>query len=503
MSSPWSIPVSKTMIDALICLSPAFSDIIFSVMEMWEANAHGLAIMLALFSGVWPYTKLLFTLFLWFAPPRWVSSKRRGSMLQWLDILGKWSIIDVFVLLMTLVSFRISVTSPDLAFLPDGLYSINMMVVPLWGLYANMLAQLVSQVSSHIINHYHRKSLSAATKTQQIDLQLDPPSNDGNTPEKLGLNTFKLDYEASSRRTSVRKSVRWMLMGAFILFTILVVCGCSLPSFSVEIFGLVGLAVESGNKFEEAKTYYSVFDLANMIMDQGRYLNTASDLGGLGTLASLLVITVFIVPLAQAASLLVEWFAPMTANQRLKNEAVNEILSSWQYMDVYVLAIVITAWQIGDVSEFLLNAYCGSLGETFTSLSYFGILDNEDAQCFRVDATVETASWVLVAASLMLCVLNHFIRAASRQKKQDDNIPAKRRRHTDILLQSNLAQSSQGTEWATTSGSEDYEEEVAKSVTDGTSICISPISPKFTDYYYFATVEKSADDKSACVEIQV
>jgi hypothetical protein len=32
------------------------------------------------------------------------------------------------------------VTSPDLAFLPEGLYSINMMVVPLWGLYANMLA---------------------------------------------------------------------------------------------------------------------------------------------------------------------------------------------------------------------------------------------------------------------------------------------------------------------------------------------------------------------------
>ena len=278
-------------------------------MEMWEANAHGLAIMLALFSGVWPYTKLLFTLFLWFAPPKWVSSKRRGSMLQWLDILGKWSIIDVFVLLMTLVSFRISVTSPALAFLPDGLYSINMMVVPLWGLYANMLAQLVSQVSSHIINHYHRTSLTAATKTQQIDLLLDPPSNDGNTPEKLGLHTFKLDYEASSRRTSVRRSVRWMLMGAFILFTILVICGCSLPSFSVEIFGLVGLAVETGNKFEEAKTYYSVFDLANMIMDQGRYLNTASDLGGLGTLASLLVITVFIVPLAQAASLLAEWFS--------------------------------------------------------------------------------------------------------------------------------------------------------------------------------------------------
>ncbi len=139
-------------------------------------------------------------------------------------------------------------------------------------------------MSCHFVIHYHRRSVLAAAKTQQIDSKLDPPSNDGSTPEKLGLHTFELDYEASSNRTSVRRSVPWMLMGAFILFTVLVICGCSLPSFSVEIFGLVGLAVESGNKFEEAKTYYSVFDLANLIMDQGRYLNTASDLGGLGSL---------------------------------------------------------------------------------------------------------------------------------------------------------------------------------------------------------------------------
>ena len=137
-----------------------------SMLEMWEAKAYGLAITLALVSGVWPYSKLLTTLFLWFSPPRWVSSKRRGSVLQWLDIFGKWSTIDVFMLFMTLASFQIGVNSPSLGFLPQGLYSINLLVVPLWGLYANMLAQLVSQVSSHFANHYHRKSVSAAAESQ-------------------------------------------------------------------------------------------------------------------------------------------------------------------------------------------------------------------------------------------------------------------------------------------------------------------------------------------------
>jgi hypothetical protein len=342
-----------------------------------------------------------------------------------------------------------------------------------------MLAQLVSQVSSHFIIHYHRKSLLAATKTQEIELQSNSTSNDGDVPEKLGSHSFILDYEASDKFATARAGVDSTLMGAFLLLGVFIICGCSLPSFSIEIFGLVGLAIESGNQGDEAKVFYSAFHLANTMMDQGRYLNTASDLGGLGTLASLLVITVFIVPLAQATSLLAEWFAPMTAKQRLRNKAANEILSSWQYMDVYVLSIVITAWQIGDVSDFLLNAYCDPLRETFTSLSYFGILDNEDAQCFRVDATVESASWILVAAIIVLGISNHFIRSAARQKQQDDDTPDRMRFHADLLQQSKLTPPSRSaTGGSEDQGVEDEEDEI---------IVVSPISPRFTDFYFFAT----------------
>ena len=242
--------------------------------------------------------------------------------------------VDVFVLLMTLASFRLSVESPDhLNFLPEGLYSINVLVVPLWGLYANMLAQFVSQISSHVIIHYHRKTAMAAAHSQEVDWDL-APSNSDNTPEKLRSHDFKhdfkLDYEASSKRAIVRKSVHWILSAALMSLMILVVCGCVLPSFGIEVLGIVGLAVESGNEFEEAKVFYSVFDLASMIMDQARFLNTASDLVGLGTLASLLVITVFLVPLAQAASLFAQWYAPMTKKQRMRNTVLNEMLAAWQ-----------------------------------------------------------------------------------------------------------------------------------------------------------------------------
>jgi hypothetical protein len=414
--------------------------------------------------------------------------------------------IDVFVLLMTLASFRLSIASPDhLNFLPDDLYSINMLVVPLWGLYANMLAQLVSQVLSHVIIHYHRKDTMAAVHLQEEldksdimavgNLQEEPdqpvhsdlaPPNLDDTPEKLRDHHFKLDYEASNKYVIVRKSVHWVLAAALLLLTILVVCGCALPSFGIEMLGIVGLAVESGNEFEEAKVFYSVFGLANMITDQARYLSTVSDYVGLGTLASLLVITVFLVPLAQTALLLAQWFAPMTKRQRMRSTILNEILGAWQYMEVYVLSIIIAAWQLGGVSEYMINVYCDPFKSTFTSLSYYGILKESDAQCFRVDASVESASWILVASSLTLFILNHFIVGASSQKALDDDTPVEQR------LQSKQDTVTIGmTIPMTVSESVSNNEEDCS--TKSGKVCILPVKPRFTDYYFVATTCKTEE----------
>ena len=464
-----------------------------STIEMWEAGAKALAILIVLFSGVWPYTKQLISLVMWVVPPKRLSSGKRGKILHWLDVLGKWSMVDVFVLLTTLASFRISVESPDhLAFLPEGLYSIQMLVRPLWGLYANMLAQLVSQISSHIIIHYHRKTIRAAIRSQEIEWNLSSSASENTQPETLRKHNFKLDYEASSKRAVARKWVDWVLLVTLISFLIIVVCGCSLPSFGIEVLGLLGLAVESGNEFQEAKVYYSVFGLVKMIMDEAAYLNTASDLVGLGTLSALLVVTVFLVPLAQGASLLVQWFAPITAKQREWNATLNEILSAWQYMEVYVLSIIIAAWQLGAVSEYMINAYCEKLTPIFTTLSFYGILDKNDAQCFRVDATVETASWLLVAASILLSLLSHFIVSASTQKVKDQHIPSERRLHSDRWLATKESTLAASVDISTSSEeSEDYEQTRNSRKTD-----ISRIAPRFTDYYSFATMRAEQNQTS-------
>lgn len=341
-----------------------------------------------------------------------------------------------------------------------------------------MLAQILSQVSSHVIIHYHRKTIEANTRSQDWSITT-LSSESQNARESLRAHRFKLDYEASTEHAVVRKWVSSALLVALVAFTLLVMLGCSLPSFDIDILGLLGIAVESSNGFEQASYSYSVFGLANMIMDEARYLGTVSDMIGLGALASILVVTVFIVPLAQTALLLVEWFVPITTKQRKWNFALLEALSAWQYMEVYVLSIVIAAWQLGGVSSFMINEYCGMLDGFFTTLAFYGIVDESDAQCFRVEASVSTASWMLFAGSILLGLVNHFILQASKQKHKDECIHA-RRLHSDRWQPSKLDVGIS----ETVSVSMDEEEDL----NNWRNNAVAPVAPRFTDFYHFATV---------------
>jgi len=65
--------------------------------------------LLIIVAGVWPYTKQAIALALWFLLPTIVSVTMRENVYLWLDALAKWSILDIFVLVMTLTSFCIAV----------------------------------------------------------------------------------------------------------------------------------------------------------------------------------------------------------------------------------------------------------------------------------------------------------------------------------------------------------------------------------------------------------
>ena len=70
------------------------------VLRRWEAGTYFLAVIIAFFTGAWPFIKLFAMLVMWFVPTSVVSLPTRDNVLIWLDILGKWSLVDTFVMVL-------------------------------------------------------------------------------------------------------------------------------------------------------------------------------------------------------------------------------------------------------------------------------------------------------------------------------------------------------------------------------------------------------------------
>ena len=83
------------------------ASIFTSVKSLWSTGSYALAILIVFTSIMWPYVKLLLSLFAWMVPFR--NGRRRERLIEFIDALGKWSFVDIFVFLIIMVSFRATI----------------------------------------------------------------------------------------------------------------------------------------------------------------------------------------------------------------------------------------------------------------------------------------------------------------------------------------------------------------------------------------------------------
>lgn len=240
------------------------------------------------------------------------------------------------------------------------------------------MAQIISQISSHFIIHYHRRIVEVALKSQGQDIpdivhadtaimddegnetenvnvareKFIPMAFDGSELSKNQLSTFafKRPHRGEADKLVIRRVVNPMLVALAICCILLVVLGCVLPSYSVSAYGIVGILVESGQKFSAAESSYSAITTISLLFEQAKLTGTAGDFVGLGSLSIILLLSVLVAPIAQSIVLLIQWFIPMSRKRRYRLMILLEILQAWQYAEVYLLAIIVGSWQLGPIS---------------------------------------------------------------------------------------------------------------------------------------------------------
>ena len=95
-----SMPVLT--VKQLVVMKNTFS-VLSGIEALWKEKHYALAGIIFFFSIVFPFAKLGALGWIWFAR---ITAEKRRKLIFWLEILGKWSMLDVFVVAVTIVAVK-------------------------------------------------------------------------------------------------------------------------------------------------------------------------------------------------------------------------------------------------------------------------------------------------------------------------------------------------------------------------------------------------------------
>jgi paraquat-inducible protein A len=79
--------------------------VLTGIQSLYQERSYGLAAIIFLFSVIFPIVKLSMLLVIWYWP---FSERKRSRIVAWVTQLGKWSMLDVFVVAITIVIAKLS-----------------------------------------------------------------------------------------------------------------------------------------------------------------------------------------------------------------------------------------------------------------------------------------------------------------------------------------------------------------------------------------------------------
>jgi hypothetical protein len=367
-----------------------------TVREMWQANVKTLAVLVALFSGVWPYLKLLALLLCWMSPTSGgFSVRKRGSLLMAVDAFGKWSLVDFFVMVLMMCAFYLDLPipvdpEPGSHGTPNVKASVNVIVQPNEGFYCFLVATIVSLVVGHVILAMHRYVV--ATEKKLISGRDTARNNDTLCPllshkypisqsltvgrEDLFLVTITVKGEKAPRiyaqLTALGKAVALLVLVSSVGFVAL---GLTRDTMIFRVKGLTGYLLG-----DAANVRYSMVSVGR------RMAYKQADPWGMAFLQVSYFVFGLATPVALIGLVAVLWLCPLPRRLARKLRVATEITSAWAALDVFCVSIAAALLEIGQFAAFAVGSKCRDINYILANGFDAPLHLRGDDKCFDVAA---------------------------------------------------------------------------------------------------------------------
>ena len=465
-----------------------------SVTDMWHAGVYPLSALIAVFSGGWPYLKLFAIAVAWCTPEQFWDRLQitRATTLRVVDALGKWSLIDAFVMVLFRVAFRLQLQTH--AHDGDEWASVDVEVEPKWGFHAFVLATIVSLAVGHIARHcasqrgddysvdfqFKRRAsaldttfdetaeevdvvslemlldaiVAADTPSRAVEVEAGENHEPGTSTRLAEISVKKVStwhladsengrgalaslfvfvfavplYGSRDETRSAARSVAVATTLSLAWAAVVFFIGASIPAIEFEFQGLAGAALS-----EDRVRQYSLFTFVTG--------GSASSPEPMSTARLALCVFAVLAPLVHLMSVTVLWLAPATPRERRVLLAVAETAGAWASLDVFLVSAVAAVSQISRFAGFIVGNACDTVDVALVSLdtalkaSSSGSdedplgLKGEDV-CFDVRAKTRGGCWALIAAALFADLATRFVTNHARCA-----VETERRRREDARVE--------------------------------------------------------------------
>mmetsp|Transcript_35587 Transcript_35587/g.83166 ORF Transcript_35587/g.83166 Transcript_35587/m.83166 type:complete len:1280 (+) Transcript_35587:60-3899(+) len=365
--------------------------LVSSVVEMWNAGVYPLGVLIVLFSGVWPYSKLIAMMFCWFAPSQILPARIRQKMLFILDALGKWSLVDCFVMVLFMVAFRFEVAPKDKNIVKDifdeagASASGTIWVRPNLAMQTFLAGTIASLVLGHCLSGCHRYALQIG---------------EYGIAQVYGGGRQRLCNVLKHSGTWHGELSVWIPIVSLLVADVLLLIGVFQDTFQFEFLGLAGWALGDEDRIRPC----SVFSLALAVPAS----NPQPDAFGIRWLQTLFVLFTLAMPLAYPALLLVLWAAPLANGVQRKLLVVCEIFDAWSGLDVFVLSIAASVLEIERFALFIVGSKCDPLDAAVAKTPLAAGIPGP-VTCFDVKSTLRHGYFMLLAACLLSSIIGSMV----------------------------------------------------------------------------------------------
>jgi hypothetical protein len=332
-------------------------------------------------------------------PPSILSPKSREKILMIVNITGKFTIFDFYVIIMLLLTYHFLIPIPvSEQSLTKEKTIVDIVVTEKYGYISLVIGTFISLILSHIISNLNRS------------LDSHPDENKGEKAESnIAIMRFaKMKYIGDI-------PFRIIISVMFFLTLGLVITGGILLCFSFHYTGLVGYLLDI---FQIP----TMRDLGILIIEFVLPEAYEKDADALFT-QIVYFSTVYIIPLTFLLFAGILWFIPMPRKAQKIFYAIAEILNAWSCIDIFIIALLASISGIENFTKFIIDDKFSTIEPLVKK--YFSKILNGNDTFFKVDSYFNIGFWLFMPGAILFIITAFTILKVSRDvinERQPDHV---------------------------------------------------------------------------------